>query len=174
MDFLPLVSFQRIDSEEANFLLVRWQHKMGEIKRPFPSTAYGLFHEGKPVGVTVHACLIRDNPGGALYLNRGNTIELARLCAEGPHLCRVVLRLWREFVFPNTGKRYAVSYQDLDAHTGATYRLDGWSAVGDTSSGTDKRSGRKGRKKRCWMWENQAYPSRAQTHGFYMELMAIP
>ena len=38
--------------------------------------------------------------------------------ADRPGLCRVVLRLWRELVFPFTGYEYAISYQDEQLHTG--------------------------------------------------------
>ncbi len=66
--------------------------------------------------------------------------------------CRVALRLWREVVFPATCKQWALSYQDADAHTGNTYRFDGWHRVGYSHSGTDTRSGRTGRNKWLWVW----------------------
>lgn len=173
-DLLPRVSFQKVELDIVNGLLTRWGHLMGEVNRPFPSIAYALFEEADIVAVTVHACLIRDHPGGVIYLNRTNSVELARLCAERTNLCRVALRLWREFVFPALGKRYAVSYQDLDAHTGSTYRLDGWRDVGVTSSGTDQRSGKKGRRKKCWIWENDRLPTPTQARASYEELMPFP
>lgn len=161
-DFAPLVAFDRIDLEEANRLLATWGHKMGPIKRPFPSQSFAISHLGRPVGVAVHACLIATTVGGIdrseFDVNRANTVELARLCAERAGLCRVVLRLWRDFVFPTLGKRYAVSYQDADLHNGNTYRFDGWSRVGYTRSGSDQRSGRKGRNKWVWIWQTK------QTH----------
>lgn len=93
--------------------------------------------------------------GGLHHLTRENTCELSRLCAERPHLCRVALRLWREFVFPQLGYRYVISYQDADMHSGNTYRFDGWKRAGFSSSGTDTRSGRRGRRKWIWVWERQ-------------------
>jgi antitoxin VapB len=85
-------------------------------------------------------------------MTRENTIELSRLCAARAGLCRVALRLWREFVFPTLGYQYAVSYQDADLHNGNTYRFDGWERVGYSHSGTDTRSGRSGRDKYAWAW----------------------
>jgi hypothetical protein len=92
---------------------------------------------------------------GCDYMTRANTIELARLCASRSGLCRVALRLWREGVFPLFGVQYAMSYQDADLHSGNTYRFDGWRRVAFSSSGTDQRSGRKGRRKWIWQWEKQ-------------------
>ena len=89
-----------------------------------------------------------------LPLSRDNTIELARLCAVRSGICRVALRLWREMFFRDLGVPFAISYQDADLHSGATYRTDGWKRIGFTRSGTDQRSGRKGRKKYVWLWEN--------------------
>ena len=91
--------------------------------------------------------------GGMRHLTRENTIELARLCAVRPGLCRVALRLWREGVFPLLGYQTAISYQDADLHNGNTYRFDGWQRIAYSRSGTDTRSGRKGRNKWIWLWE---------------------
>ena len=85
-------------------------------------------------------------------MGREECCELSRLCCERPDLCRVVLRLWREFVFPATGKHWAISYQDAVAHTGNLYRFDGWVRLGKSRSGTDQRSGRRGRNKVIWGW----------------------
>ena len=86
-------------------------------------------------------------------LVRDNTIELARLCATRSGLCRVALRLWREFVFPTLGYQVAVSYQDADLHNGSTYRFDGWRRVGFSRGGSvDQRTGRVGRNKWIWVW----------------------
>lgn len=155
-DFTPLLIFDRVETEDANRMLTEWKHKMGPINRPFPSSAFALSHLGTPVAVAVHACLIAGTVGGVDYVGRDNAIELARLCAVRPGLCRVALRMWREFVFPTLGRRYAVSYQDADLHNGNTYRFDGWKRVGYTRSGTDRRTNRKGRNKWVWIWEAPA------------------
>jgi len=146
-----MVSFDPIPLAEANALLVAWGHKMGPCKRGNArGWSHALMHEGRPVAVTVTATLIRERVGGAAHLTRDNTIELARLCAERSGLCRVALRLWREFVFPALPYEWAMSYQDADLHSGNTYRFDGWTRVARARSGPDTRSGRAGRDK--WVW----------------------
>jgi hypothetical protein len=151
----PIVSFDVISLPEANELLIRWEHKMGEFNRPNYGDAlcHALYAEDVPVALTICSRLIPAQMGAGIeYLTRENTIELARLCACRPGLCRVALRLWREFVFPALPYEYAVSYQDTGLHTGNTYRFDGWQEVGRSRSGTDKRSGRKGRNKKIWQY----------------------
>lgn len=154
---MKLISFEQITRDEANDLLILWAHRIGAIHRGNQTGLhYALLHEGRPVAVASANHLITPHVGGGLdYLTRENTIELSRLCAERAGLCRVVLRLWREFVFPLTNKQYAISYQDADLHTGNTYRFDGWRKVGFSKSGTDTRSGRPGRRKYIWLWSYQ-------------------
>jgi len=154
----PLITFDQIDLGEANRCLLAWAHKMGPLGRGNISqdVHYAMFEEGRPVAVALASGLVRECVGGvgAEHLNRANTIELARLCAVRPHLCRAALRLWREFVFPRLGYRYAMSYQDADLHNGNTYRFDGWRRIAFArGGGTDARSGRKGRDKWVWIWE---------------------
>jgi antitoxin VapB len=158
MSLAPLVTFEEVSREEANRLLDSWGHKMGPMERGnMAGVHYALLHDGRPVAVAMAATLIRECVGGGMqHLTRENTIELARLCAERPGLCRVALRLWREFVFPLMGYQYAISYQDADLHNGNTYRFDGWERVAFSSSGTDQRSGRKGRRKWIWLWTGAA------------------
>lgn len=150
----PLINFDQIELGEANAMLAQWEHRMGPLRRANFATpvAHALFHNGRPVAIAVAAGLIRENVAGRPDLNRGNTIELARLCAERTGLCRVVLRLWREFVLPELPAQVAISYQDADLHSGATYRFDGWRRIGYSHSGTDRRSGRRGRNKWIWAW----------------------
>lgn len=151
---VPPVSFEQVSRAEANELLVLWGHAMGPMERGnVAGVHFALKHNGRPVAVAMAATLIRECVGGGnRELTRSNTIELARLCAERPGLCRVALRLWREFVFPTLGYEVAISYQDADMHSGNTYRFDGWHRCGFSSSGTDSRSGRKGRRKYIWRW----------------------
>ena len=128
---------------------------MGEFHRPFDACAHGLFHWNELVAVTITAPIIGPRCAG---LDRSEALELARLCAVRPGLCRVVLRMWKEFVFPllseRQGQRWAVSYQDTGSHTGNTYRFDGWVKIGVSLSkgAVDKRSGRIGRDKIIWGW----------------------
>ncbi|CAN7725860.1 hypothetical protein [Mesorhizobium sp. LjRoot246] len=62
--------------------------------------------------------------------SRHEAIELSQLCAARPDLSRVMLRMWRAFVFPTLcqecGFVWAVSYQDAPIHAGNLYRFDGW------------------------------------------------
>lgn len=149
-----LVSFSAIELAEANEALAKWEHKMGPLHRPNSyAVCYGLFFRDRLTAVTTTSTLIRANVGGAKYLTRKNCCELSRLAAERSGLCRVALRLWREFVFPGLGFRYAISYQDADLHNGNTYRFDGWKRISRSRSGTDSRSDRKGRDKWVWLWE---------------------
>lgn len=149
-----LVNFDRIPLAQANARLVEWGHKMGPLERPknySRSWSYGLFHSGDLVGVAIASNLIRPTLAGGL-LTRDDTIELSRLCACRPHLCRVVLRLWREFAFPALPYRWAVSYQDAVLHSGNLYRFDGWKKLAFSHSGRDLRSGKNGRDKWLWVW----------------------
>jgi antitoxin VapB len=150
-----VIQFDKISIFDANACLVKWGHRMGRLTRPFgKGWHYALSVDGRPVAVAMSSTLIRECVGGGLsHLTRENCIELSRLCAERPGLCRVALRLWREFVFPTLGYRYAISYQDADLHNGNTYRFDGWRRAGFSHSGTDTRSGRRGRNKWIWVWE---------------------
>ena len=152
----PLVSFEEVSRAATNRCLSAWNHKMGPLERGNESgTHFALMHHGEPVAICSQSTLIAPAVGGGMgHLTRDNTCELSRLCAIRPHLCRVALRLWREFVFPALGFQYAMSYQDADLHNGATYRFDGWTRNDKIAhSGIDTRSGRPGRNKWIWVWE---------------------
>lgn len=150
-----LISFDAIDRADLNHCLQAWGHRMGEWKRPNygDEIFHGLRHHGELVGVTAAAGLIAPTGGGLL---RSDAFELGRVCASRPHLCRAVVRLWREFVFPAVcaarGWRWVISYQDAVIHTGDLYRHDGWVCIGFSRSGHDARSGRRGRSKVVWGW----------------------
>ena len=156
MSLFPLVRFDPICVGQANEGLLAWGHKMGPLNRPFQSLelAHGLFHGDELVGVVTTSTLVRPNIGGGLgHIDRENARELSRLCASRSGLNRVVLRLWREFVFPGLGVPLVISYQDSDLHTGNTYRFDGWEKVGFCrAGGDDPRSGRKARNRNVWAW----------------------
>ncbi len=152
----PIAHLAAIPLFEANDLLEKWGHKMGPLNRGNSGSlqVHALLAHGSPVAIATTSSLIRECVGGGLgHMNRSNSVELSRLCAAEPWACRVMLRLWRELVFPATGMRYAISYQDADLHTGNTYRFDGWKRAAYSSSGPDTRSGRPGRKKWVWVWE---------------------
>lgn len=149
----PLASFDVIEIDELNWCLSKWGHKMGPLNRPTPSIAHGLRHEGRLVAVLATDHLAAARVAG---FTRDQAIELSRVCAERPNICRVALRLWREFAFPSIstarGIGWALSYQDAALHSGNLYRFDGWVRLAFSHSGADTRSGRPGRDKFIWGW----------------------
>lgn len=147
----PIAHLAEISRAELNRCLVAWDHRMGPWTRPdFGSEWFhGLHHNGALVAVAAAASLIGET---CAELNRDEAIELGRLCAARPGLCRIMLRTWREFVFPALGYRWVTSYQDAALHSGNLYRFDGWIRLGFSSSGSDARSGRRGRRKVIWGW----------------------
>lgn len=156
----PMVSLNPIALPVANELLVRWGHKMGPISRPMRGsvtsgggdTAFGLYQEREPVGLFVVSTLIRENVATRKDLNRSNTVELSRVVAARPGICRLLVRMFREFVLPGLPYQYAISYQDAKQHSGDLYRFDGWVRIAASRSGPDGRSGRPGRSKVIWGW----------------------
>ena len=155
----PICSFEETSLADANHWLEEWGHKMGPLHRGDKrGWSHLLKHDGYPVAVLTASYLISPVVGNAHWLTRENTVELSRLCASRPGLCRVAIRLWREFVLPDLPFQFAVSYQDADLHNGHTYRTDGWERVARSRSGIDTRSGRVGRDK--WVWQ---YPRRSKT-----------
>lgn len=158
MMIAPILHIEAIDRDQLNRLLVEWGHRMGPFNRPrFSIEAHhALMHNGNPVAVTAASDTVREVVGQT-GIRRSECVELARLCAARPHLCRAMLRLWREFIFPPIAaahrREIAVSYQDADLHNGQTYRFDGWRMIGKAGGGgTDARTGRKGRDLRIWAW----------------------
>lgn len=156
INLYPPVTYQAIDRDQLNACLIAWGHKMGPMTRinTGDEIYHALFHESRPVAVTAASMPIASGNIGAglTHLNRQNTIELSRLCAERTNLCRVALRLWREFVFPFLGYDAAISYQDADMHTGNTYRFDGWTRSEVKASSGVHGNGNKGRSKWVWVW----------------------
>lgn len=149
----PVQHLEQIEPSEANRALVSWGHKMGACNRPNGDLwAHGMFEHGVLVSVTVTSAIVAATAAG---FTRQEAIELARLCATRGYLCRVMIRLWREMVFPAYGHPWAISYQDEALHAGNTYRLDGWIRLREHArSGIDQRSGRKGRVKTIWGWHS--------------------
>lgn len=158
MMFPPVLHVEAIDRVQLNRLLVDWDHRMGPFRRPRYAIEahHALMHNGAPVAVTAASETVREVVGQT-GIRRDQCVELARLCACRPHLCRAMLRMWREFLFPSIAaahrRQLAISYQDADLHTGQTYRFDGWVMVGRGGrGGPDSRSGRPSRDLRIWAW----------------------
>lgn len=153
---------EAIDRTTLNRCLVAWEHKMGPYTRPNYTIEahHALFRHGEPIAVTASSETIRDSVGNTT-LGRFEVVELARLCASDPAWCRVMLRMWREGLFPDIasahGRQFAISYQDEALHTGATYRNDGWAKIGGGGAkAVDRRSGRPARSCAIWAWPPSA------------------
>lgn len=160
------IMFGAISREDLNAHLVSWGHRIGEVRRPTRGWSHGLSRDGELLAVVAIDTLIRERVAG---LSRPDAIELSRICAVEPGLCRVALRLWRLFVFRDLcaerGCRWAVSYQDAALHKGDLYRFDGWARIGQSRSGTDPRSGRSGRRKVIWGWCDDPEERRRRLRG---------
>jgi antitoxin VapB len=152
---MPMIYVEQISDRRVDEFLFANGHKMGPCHRPIGTLKeHGLFVYDQLRAVAITADLVAETCGG---LRRSEAIELARLCADDPALCRVMLRLWREVIFPAFGRPWAVSYQDEKLHTGNTYRFDGWRKIATGQrSGTDQRSNRKGRTKTVWAWNKDS------------------
>lgn len=158
----PLAHLEAIPRETLNRHLIEWGHKMGPYTRPSYALEahHALFEHGRPIAVSASGATVREVVGQT-QLRREDVIELTRLCACRPDLCRAMLRLWREIVFPALaavhGRQIAVSYQDEALHTGDLYRFDGWILLGKGGrGGPDTRTGRPGRKMKIWGWSGDA------------------
>lgn len=158
----PIAHLEAIDRSTLNRLLDEWGHRMGAYTRPrFAIEAHhALFEHGRPIAVTAAGETVREVVGST-GIRREDAVELVRLCAARPDLCRPMLRLWREIVFPRLAEAHrriiAVSYQDEALHSGNLYRFDGWIDLGTAGGGgPDARSGRRGRHLRVWGWSHTA------------------
>lgn len=154
----PIIHIEQVGRPETNRLLIIWGHRMGPIGRPTYAIEadHVLFHHGEPVAVAAAGETVREVVGRT-GIRREDAVELLRLCAVREHLCRPMLRFWRELVLPDLARahqrRVAVSYQDTALHSGNLYRFDGWLDGGAAGGGgTDQRTGRRGRKMRVWYW----------------------
>lgn len=158
----PILHIETIDRIELNRLLAMWGHRMGPYSRPCYSfeAHHAMFEHGVPIAVAAAGETVREVVGQT-GISRSRCVELVRLCAARRDICRPMLRLWREIVFPRLAlahhRDFAVSYQDEALHSGDLYRFDGWIAIGKRSGGgSDQRSGRAGRKLRIWAWSPYA------------------
>jgi hypothetical protein len=162
MLFAPVAHIDTIERSELNRLLLRWGHRMGAYSRPNYTfeAHHALFQQGEPVAVTAAGETAREVVGQT-GIRREECVELVRLCAARRDLCRPMLRLWREMIFPAIAsvhsRQVAVSYQDEALHSGDIYRWDGWLDIGKAGGGgKDSRTGRSGRKMRVWAWPPEA------------------
>ena len=171
MGFLidPFVSFDTIDRDEMNRLLVQWDHKMGPLNRP----QYGkpidfvVRRHGDPVAVIACDTLIRET----CELTRNDAFELSRLCGPERGMCSMAMKLWRQFAYPEIARAWfpalvrdelspwVISYQDATRHAGTLYRYDHWLVLGYSSGGSDPRAAAgtvNARKRVIWGWNANA------------------
>lgn len=133
---LPIAALQECSLDEANALLRAWDHKMGPLERGTQGYAKARLLRAPA----------RDSAGRG-----GHQLDAdprSRRRWPGAHDAlqhdRAVAAL-----------RRAPGSQPRDAlHRGHTYRFDGWTRSEAISrSGTDARSGKRGRRKWVWWWE---------------------
>jgi antitoxin VapB len=163
MLFAPIAHIEAIDRAELNRLLVAWGHRMGPVQRPKYTIEanHALFQNGAPVAVTAAGETVREVVGQT-GIRREECVELVRLCAARRDLCRPMLRLWREMIFPALSayhhRRIAVRTKAL--HSGDLYRFDGWVMLGKGGGGGhDRRTGRPGRRTKIWGWPPAECPT---------------
>lgn len=147
MTLFPLASWQQVEPYQADRLLVAWGHYLGSCERPFGLQGFVLCLAGEPVSLAVSASTVAPRCAG---FERGEVVELARLCSrpDHPELTRVALRLWRVTaaaewlgamdhpdLLASRGWTWQVkalvSYSDAVRHVGHVYRLDGWTKVAE-------------------------------------------
>jgi hypothetical protein len=130
-------NFVGVHLDVANSLLVEWGHYLGPMERPFGWQAFVLDVAGDPVSVAVSASTVSSTVAG---LDRGEVVELARLCSapSARWATRPTLRLWREVgaacwlnKYPDWRLSAAVAYSQNARHGGDIYRFDGWERVTD-------------------------------------------
>ena len=156
---LALSELAAVDMQDANRLLVEWDHDLGPCRRPFGMEAFALLVRGQAVAVAVSASTVSATVAG---YRRDQVVELARQAAGNEWANRVMIRLWREVCAP-AWKHWpvlaAVSYS-LHTKSGNLYRFDGWeraannagSAGGGTWSRQRDASERLAGKKTLWVW----------------------
>jgi hypothetical protein len=158
--------FVPCDLDEANALLVHWEHKLGECHRPFRTESWLFLVDGVPTAVAISASTVSATVAG---YRRQEVVELARICASERWANRLMLRWWREVgarrweCWP---VRAAVSYHLEAHHTGDLYRFDGWTKVkegcGSRGGGTWSRERGDGDPsagaKTLWLWTYEATP----------------
>lgn len=130
---VPVAGFVPIDLDEADALLLEWEHYLEECDRPFRNEAWALDVRGEPVSIAVTSSIVSTTVCG---YRRKEVVELSRLATKPGErwATRVALRLWREVA----ARRYlpwtpqaAIAYSKNDRHDGRTYRFDGWEKVTD-------------------------------------------
>ena len=126
------ICFAPITRDQANRLLLAWEHPLGEYRRPFGYQAWGMAVDGEAIAVVVSGSTVSARVEGDLH--RRNVVELARIARSPAHpgAMRAMLRLWRDYLaprWPHWPVEAAVSYA-LPGKAGNLYRFDGWRKIG--------------------------------------------
>lgn len=160
---LPLAACYPVDNGIANELLVKWEHKLGPVNRPFRTESFVLEVAGEPVAVAMTGSIVHGPVAG--YTTQ-ECVELIRLASANSWANRVMIRLWREVCAPSWKcwpVKSAVSYSHNALHGGSTYRTDGWEKISE-KCGTNGKGGNWGRRgegyqnkalhgyKTLWVW----------------------
>src|SRR5262245_51541416 len=170
-----MVSVEDTSIEQANRLLVTWEHKLGPLNRPFRNDAFVLKLGRRPIAVATSSSIIGPEVVGfrnlaerkdAVRWQRHEVIELSRLATapDAAWASRVMLRLWREVFAPSwpCWKVFAaISYSHNALHSGDLYRFDGWKRMHDRAGSTSGYGWSNYRppgnvltsKKSLWVWE---------------------
>lgn len=167
--FGPILGLVKVNLDEANALLVEWEHYLGACDRPFRNEGWVLDLHGQPIAVATSSSIVGETSAG---YPKWEAVELSRLCARpgASWVTRVMLRLWREAIAPlwpcceprsGLPPLAAVAYSKNDRHAGRIYRFDGWTKVTDRAgSGGGGQWSRKRAKddaangaKTLWLWE---------------------
>lgn len=165
MTMFPLVTFDHLDHERADALLVDWGHYLGGCTRPFGRHSFALtVADCGPIAVAVSASTVNETCAG---WPRREVVELVRLCAAPTHrwATRVALRLWREIAPGEWGRDYwpvraLVSYANTaQGHKGDIYRFDGWEKAAEVRGGVAGGNWTRGKRydpKSVWVYRLRA------------------
>jgi antitoxin VapB len=135
---MAIVGVEPVSIDTANDLLVRWEHRLGPVHRPFRQEAYVLMVQDRPVSVATSGSIIHGPVAG---YELGEVVELTRLASDPANrwATRPMLRLWREVcaqLWPCWPVKAAISYSHNGLHTGDLYRWDGWTRAATSSGST--------------------------------------
>jgi len=174
---MPICGGYPIDVEEANRLLIEWNHKLGPVERPFRQEAFGLEICGKGlIAVAVSGSIIngpisiRNDEGEVVRsYDREEVVELTRLASNVKWANRIMIRAYRELLAPAWKcwpVKAVVSYSKNEMHSGNTYRFDGWAKINDNCGARQAMLNRGKRRygnddpragsKSLWIWEYQS------------------
>lgn len=75
---VPILGLYPMDVDDANALLIAWQHRLGACKRPFGQQAFCLRLQGEAIRLAVSTSIVSTTVAG---YHRDEVVESARLCS---------------------------------------------------------------------------------------------